>query len=286
MSSISYSGGTIIDTSFTGDTRGAIATGLINALVSAGWTSISGSGTDQVLRSASTPAGHNISMRVYDPGTGNCARVAMRNAAGTQVSHDYFLLPGASKTFYVIACRYNFFIFTPGTSAAREFVCGGTLAVPTFIETYLTVADLGWIQGKAINDTTTTVAGSFRTRLSSNAAHSTGLANATLSNVTNATSPSGMQQLIARMAASNNSGFDSGSRWADDTLRVIEAEIAWGTAMGSEGKSYGFIHNCMIVTGTYAADDRTITSFDGHAWHAITGSNTADRKGTLFFAIT
>ncbi|MEN6537782.1 MAG: hypothetical protein ABFD89_29290, partial [Bryobacteraceae bacterium] len=207
MSSILYSGGTIVDTTFTGDTRAAIATALIAELVNAGWTSISGSGTDQVLQSAATAEGSNsICMRVYDPATGNCARVAMRNAAGSLVSQDFYLLPGSGKTYRMIACKHNFFAMTPGASATREFVCGGTLAVPSFLNGVLT-GDLGFIQGNGASDTDTFVRRSFRRSLNGYTvngnydARFSGLAMATLTNYTGSATAAGNAQLIVRAGA-------------------------------------------------------------------------------------
>lgn len=293
MSSIPYSGGTIIDTTFVGDTRAAIATAVIAQLLAAGWTSIAGAGTDQVLESATTPEGSNtICMRVYDPLANNCARILMRDAAGVRISQDVYLLPAGAKTFRIIACKFNFFVFVPGASVAREFACGGTLAVPGFLSGVLT-SELGFLQGNATGDAAVVLGSSFRTRLSAveeQSRHS-GLVNATLMNVNNNNDNIGNQRLIFRGGSrANNNGNTCAYRWADDTVRVIEAEIAWGiSGWGDEAKSYGFLHNCMIASASYAADDRTITSYDAHAWHAITSANAGlsgiEAPGTLFVAI-
>jgi hypothetical protein len=293
MSSIPYSGGTIVDTTFTGDTRANIVSNIIAQLVNAGWTSISGSGTDQVLQSAATADGNSICMRVYDPGSGNCARILMRDAAGTRISNDTYLLPGASKTFRIIACKYNFFVFTPGTSAAREFVCGGTLALPAWLSGVIT-GDFGFLQGNSDSDTNATVGHSFRTRLCTNGSSSpnrgSGLVNGNLMNFSN-NNTVGPQTLVCRLPAILNAGALLAYRWMDDTQRSQEAEIAWGlTSYNDEPKSYGFIHNCMTLSAPYAADDRSISSYDGHAWHAVTnnngGQNAVSAAGTLLVAIT
>ncbi|MEN6537840.1 MAG: hypothetical protein ABFD89_29580, partial [Bryobacteraceae bacterium] len=81
-----------------------------------------------------------------------------------------------------------------------------------------------------------------------------------------------------------------GLRWYDGTLRTAEAELAWAPEnTAGESQSFGFIHNCMGVSASYPADDRSITAYDGHPWHAVTSENNGEaavtKPGTLFVAI-
>lgn len=295
MSSIPYSGGTIYNNTFVGGTRAQIVTGLETALGTAGWSTISGAGTGDVLmKSAVTPASasNSIRMRLYDPGAGNCAQVTMKNDAGDKVSQIYYLLPAALKTFRVIACKYNFFIMTAGTSAAREFLCGGTLYIPTFLEGVI-IGDLGWIQGNAISDTDATARSSFRTLLGAfiNVSHRcSGLVNGSLVDLSNGANGIGNPALVLRYGA--NVGVLGGhNRWHDDSLHVSEAALSWGlTAVTDEGKVRGLIHNAMVINDAYAGDDVSISAYDGHAWYAITNNNAgiaaSSAKGTLLIAIT
>lgn len=295
MSSIPYSGGTIYNNTFTGDSRAAIVAGLETALGTAGWSTISGAGTGDVLmKSAVTPASasNSIRMRLYDPGSGNCAQVTMKNDAGDRTSQIFYLLPAASKTFRVIACKYNYFIFTAGTSASREFLCGGTLYIPAFLETVIT-ADLGFINGNAISDTDTTVRATFRTGLkcigtTTNNGRFSGLVNGTLSDMVGSGNV-GMPCIVApfpsHVAVVNHSYV-----WHDDSQLCSEAMISWGATAATTGKVRGMIHNCMVLTESYAADDATISSYDSHAWLAITNSNSGtdalDHRGTVFVAVS
>jgi len=299
MSSIPYSGGTINNSTFTGTNRQLVVTGLQDALINAGWEVISGEDSaDVLMKSAVTPtsASNSIRMRLLDPGSGNCAQVTMKNDAGDRTSQIFYLLPAALKTFRVIACRYNFFITTAGTSASREFLCGGTLYIPTFLEGVIN-GDLGFIWGNAVSDTDTVVQSSPRTVLCQSTSagasnfRASGLVNGSLSDQTSrAGGIAGNMQFIARLAT-NTSQIAYGYRWHDDSLHTSEAMLAWGLTSGAdESKVRGIVHNCMILSETWAGDDTTISSYDTHAWYAITNNNSgsaaAYAKGTLLAAIT
>ena len=288
MSSIPYSGGYSVDDTFAADTRGDLASGLITALQGAGWSTISGSGADQVLQSATTSAGNSICVRVYDPGAGNCARVALRNAAGTLIANDCYLLAGAGKVYNVLACKYNFFAFTAGASPAREFLAGGTLAIPSFLEPYVT-GELGWIQGNATSDGDTTARYSFREHLTSwiqtgaSGCRASAIALGALQNFSGASGNAGAPALIIRQGSGANQS--ALAPWADGTLRTLEAELAWSPT-GGDGdlRTWGTIHNAMLLMNPLSVDDRSITDYDGHGWHAITASNSGSanaRPGTL-----
>lgn len=290
MSSIPYSGGVIVDTTFAGSSRSAIATAVIAQLINAGWASISGSGTDQVLQCARTAQGTNsISMRVYDPGSGTCAQVFLRSAAGDKISSAFYLVPGASTTYRIIACKHNFFILVEGSTASRQFLCGGTVAVPSFLDGVIT-GDLGFLQGNGQTDTDTTVRQSFRTVFHAGISGSNkgaALVNGNLLDYSGYSSAQpGYLQLLAKQPTCGS--FATGYRWYDATLRAMEAEIGWGpTAVTDEGRSIGFLHNCMLLSDTYVGDDRSITSYDGHAWCSITNNYLSlPFRGTLFVAIS
>lgn len=294
MSSIPYSGGTIYDAQFTctTGTRREVVDGLVAGLGAAGWTTVSGAGTGDVLMSsAATADGNSIRMRIWDPGSASTARVTMKNAAGTITGQEYFLLTGAGAVYRVIACKYNFFIFT-AASAAREVLFGGTLSIPSFLSGVVT-GDLGWIQGNATSDTDVSASReTFRHALviAFNPSRAEVLVTGTLT-VLNVGGLGSMQLACRWGSMWGGSGHTAGYRWFDNTVRSIEAELIAGhTLVSNEGKSIGFLHNCMLVGDAYPADDRTVTSYDGHAWHAIsnnlTGANGSRPRGCLFVAIT
>lgn len=299
MSSIPYSGGTIVNTTFTTTTgtRQEIVTAMETQLTNAGWTVISGSGTGTVLLESATtasPKSNVIRVQLLEVGSGNCAQVKIQNTAGTLTSQAHFLLPAAGKTFRIIACKYNFFVKTAGAPAAREFVCGGTLHIPTNLET-INTGSLGWIQGNAISDTDTTNVNAFTKYLFNQGFNSVNgrsaqIRNGVLMQDTGGMTPGGGQQLVAPSCSGITDYNGHVYRWADDALVVREAMLAFGnSAITGEAKIQGMIHNCMVISESFSIDDTTITSYDGHAWFGLTNNNagaTWGARGTLFVAVS
>lgn len=295
MSSIVYSGGTIINTTFTcvAGTRAEIVTGLGAALVAAGWQSL-GSG---LYRSAETaaPKSNSIRVKLTDPGSGNCARVQIQNDTGDRVSQQAFLLPGAGKVYRVIACQYNFFCFTPGSSAGREYVAAGTLHIPDHLDG-ITAGSLGWLQGNAINDGDGTARASFRNRLSSydpgasSAIHSV-IRNGSLLDLQNGAFGASLGLVAIGTSSLQQDSTKPGYRWADDSVAAWEAIMYFGVSgQNDEAKRQGLLHNCFVSADSYAADTVPTAAYDGHNWFAITGGNGGNggaggwARGTLFVA--
>lgn len=288
MSSVIYSGGTIVNTTFTctTGTRAEIVTGLGAALVSAGWTSI-GSG---VYESATTaaPKSNFIRVKLNDPGSGNCAQVRIEDVGAVRASNYFWLLPAAGKVYRVIACKYNFFCFTAIPTASREFLAAGTLHIPAFLEG-VTNGALGWIQANSNNDADTTVRDSWRTVLNSGGS---GQSPSWIRNnvAVNLSSAFGLY-LNSAHAPGATFATAIGYRWADGSLCTSEAIVSFGNAAsGDEPRRQGILHNAMMVSESYPGDDITITSYDGHAWYGVTvtnaGSGSQYIRGTLFLAIT
>jgi hypothetical protein len=289
---IQYSGSTIINTTFTGDTRANIASNVITQLLAAGWVNVSGSGNDQVLKCATTASGLTglqIAVRVYDPGSGNCARVALRNVSGTRIGYDLYLLPAASKTFRIIANKYQFLCFTPGASAAREFVVAGQLYVPSWLTG--TSINAGFAHNNAQNDTDTTAYQCFRNALNcqkNGACNQTTLVSDTLLNQNGFTAIS-TQRLAVLASSALADSSTAGYRWADNTLAVNDALVSSGLASTSdEAKIQGQMWDACVIGDSFTVD--TTISLDGHTWWAITGSNGgtggSQGRGTLFVAVT
>jgi hypothetical protein len=291
MSSIPYSGGTIVNTTFTttSGTRQEIVTALETQLTAAGWSVISGSGTGTVvMKSAVTasPKANSIRVRLLEVGSGNCAQIKIENDAGTLTSQAYYLLPSAGKVFRIIACKYNFFCFNAVTTTARSFVAAGTLHIPDFLDG-VTTADLGWIQGNGASDSDATIRQTFRTTLDLSEWCSQ-IRNAALLNLT--TIGFGSQSLKAVSLCGRVNSNTNGYRWVNNALVSAEAAMGFSvTGSGDENKMQGMIHNCMVISDTFAGDDISVTSYDSHSWFAITQSHSgssAVARGTLFVAIT
>jgi hypothetical protein len=295
---IQHPGGTIISTTFVGGTKLQIVNALNTQLKLAGWTAISGDGTgDVILESATTPTANNfIRVRLRDSAATNCAVLNMQNTSASKVSGNMFLLPAAAKTFRILANKYMFFCFTPGTTASREYWMCGTLWIPTDLHGVIT-GELGIASGNGNSDTDTTVRPSFRTLLqchpfSGGGQAWSGLCNSNLSEIVNNgvtdAGPGGPRLIIP--VAAQTSYYYIGYRWHDDSLDVSDPVIAWGLTNGNidEAKKRGQLWGCMLLTDSFAAD-QVLTSFDGHDWWGITNSNAGTSqhaRGTLFFATT
>ena len=295
---IQYAGGTNVNTTFTTTvgTRQEIVTGVQTALTTAGWTVISGGGTGDVLmQSATTPTANNqIQARLYDPGAGSCAQVFIRNIAGTKVSAATYLLPAALKVFRVIANKYQAFVFTPGSSAAREFVAFGVPYIPTFLHGVIT-AEFGWIVGNAIVDTDTTVRPAFRTILGGQSTagsesacygailNTNLLNNCLVNNVVHVGAVRVQANPYNQLVTVNTNAY----RWHDDSLNASEALVAWGlTLFSDESKIRGQLWDAIVISDPFAAD--TTITLDARSWFAITNSNagtTVIARGTLFLVI-
>ena len=288
---IQYPGGVIVNATFTGTTKQDIVSNLQTHLTAAGWTVVSGGGTTDVLmQSASTPtAANSIRVRLRSTNLTNCACLNMRNNAGDRVSQDYFLLPGAAKTYRVIANKYQFFCFTPGTSAAREFVCMGTLHTPSFLHGVIN-GELGWIQGNCSNDGGTSIIRTFRGSLNTcDNSWNTTLCNGSMYNHDGGGGALLMDQRLITPQSAYYQQPTIGYRWHDDSLLISDPLLAFGMSGSTdEAKIRGQLWGAMVLSAPFAADT-ILTAIDSHDWMAITNSNSGDTqhgRGTLFVAIT
>jgi hypothetical protein len=301
---LQYTGGPNINNTFTNTTgtRQEIVTGLQNALVAAGWTVISGSGTSNVLiESATTPAPQSLVCRVnlQDPGSGNCAQVKFRNQANSKSQTNFHpLFPQASKVWRIIANKYQFFIFsTASTSVGREFVCGGVPYLPSFLQGVITEAI--WSHSNGGSDTDTAVRSSFRTNLTLGVQNNHG----TIWNTCNLNQwenystqinnlTTGWPLLSSQVGAlyQQNAGttlFPTYT-WHDDSLLTYEPLIGWGlTGYGDTNKFRGQLWDAAIVGDSFAAD--VTTTFDSRNWWNITynnsGATSAYARGSLLIVV-
>lgn len=296
---LQYSGGTIVHTTFTctTGTRQEIVTGLQTALTSAGWTVTSGGGTgDVIMTSATTPQGLSMSVRLHDPGSGSLARVYARNAAGSIVATSHIpLLTAAGKVYRVNACQYQCFIYTEGSTAAREFGAWGVLYIPSFLTSAITSCI--WSCSNTDTESNTTVRPSFRTTLgglntsgNEQQPYTFTSLNGNNVNLTGFNTYSrGMIRLVAPTGAIGVKPED-GYRWHDDSLQANEPLVAFGlSATTDEAKIRGQLWNACLLSQGYAPE--TTITLDGHNWTALTASNDGSGtygipKGTLFLATT
>ncbi len=298
--SIQYQGSTIINATMNSaaGTRAELAQWVRDQLILAGWSS-SGSATDYQVTSATTPQSLACRVRCYDPGSGNCALFKMSNTGGTKTqAGTLFLLPAAAKVWRIIANKYQFFVFTPGVSAAREFMCGGVPWVPSWGG----ATEAIWGVNNSESDTSVTVRKTFRTLLhgSSGAAtpgNQVGIFNGTIAEANNsgAILSSGAIQLFPVVAmgsvAADSASSVAGYRWSDGSVITCDAVLGWGLAStlltSAEPKAAGQIWDAAVFLGAWT-NDTTIT-YDGRSYYPITLSNAvadSDQSGSLFVAVT
>lgn len=291
---IQYAGGTNVNTTFSNSgspTRREIVDGIVAALTTAGWSTISGGGTGDVLmESVATPAGLKMRVRLLDPGSGNCAQIKARNTSNTiSQAGALHLLPGASKTWRVIANQYQCFIFVAGTNAAREYAAWG---VPYTFDSSLT--SCFWAVSNSQSDSDTTVRPTFRTSLHHGANFSVGNqiycvnSSGWEANGTNFSYFFGGPALLVIPATTIAAHFASASgyRWHDGNALIAEPYLSFGaTYNNDEGKIRGQLWDAFFTTEAFTVDT-TLTSIDSHNWWCVTNNNTgtlnAVPRGSLF----
>lgn len=284
--------GTIVNTTFTGGTKLQIVNALNTHLKTAGWTAISGDGTnDVILESATTPtASNSIRVRLRETGLTNCALINMQNTAATKVSQSLFLLPSTSRTYRIVANKYQFFCWAPGT-AAREWIMLGTLFIPSWLHGVIT-GDLGFAACNSSGDASATVSATFQTANNMGDANNhtwSAILNGGLTDAGNnswtASAPRWVVQTHTAPARTNLSGY----RWHDGTLTISDPLLAFGVLLNSDPALIrGQLWGCMWVSDYYAPDT-VWTGVNGHDWISIGGNagvDGSDAKGTLFMATT
>jgi len=164
---IRYSGGTYVNTTFVASgTKQDLANNIETALLAAGFTTVSGSGTTNLLmQSAATPFPHQMRFRFKAQNTS--VTVSIENVSGSiagtnTTTGGVSLTPRAGNTWRVVANKYQFVIFVVGEpSVLGEFVFG---CVP-FVPTFLTATYVGILLGSKAGDNDASTYTTWRTNL-------------------------------------------------------------------------------------------------------------------------
>lgn len=289
--SFQYTGGTIVYSTFTGTSRASIVENSVVHMTSAGWTEVVGTSTvgNRWYDSATTPAPQSLNcrVRIYDPGTGTCARAVFRSQDELQIGIDHYLEPLAGRIFTIVAYKHQICMFVAQSLAARTFVMGG---VP-FLETFLTtgasaITQAIWSQGNASSDTDTTAEESFRTRGHARGGRTWNTLNTTAWNTAGGGGAIGTQRLLVNIRGNNGDGtnLDEPTYWHNDYATKIPARICWGpTASSVAAEINGQLWGGAVICKDYPME--TVATFDSHNWIAITNSNITDYgRPTLFLA--
>jgi hypothetical protein len=288
---IQYAGGTRVNYTFTdAGTRADLVSKLETQLGNAGWSTISGGGTGDVLmKSAVTPDGLSIRFRLYDPGSGNCAQITMKNNAGTLTSQTIWLLP-ASADWRIVANKYQFFMFRRGATnraLARGIAMGGTIWMPASQVTLLgSDKDCGWMQGTSTSDTDATARQSFRTKLTpiGTSPRASSLYTSFLIDVSD--NP-GLSQPTLMIPSLTVDTTKPSFAWQGGERHQMEALIGWSPDSSSSSRMVikGQLWDGMVLSGQ-ATGESTI-SYDGHTFIAITDQAADEIRGvgTLHIAV-
>jgi len=288
-------------TTFTGDTKANICAGVEAALNAAGWSTISGHGTtDMVLQTGTTSQGYALRAHFKDNG-GTCIQVSMVTTDGAKAStvgtaYGASLLPGVAKVWQIVANPYQFVLWVPGDSTvAREFCLFSCPYVPSF---FLPMPQyIGILHTNTLSDSSTDdPQNNFRYSAvdwGQNAAPNfvclfgTSIWENANNRWNNSNYPS-MPLFVTPISAwGGNANVTAGSerfyRYQNGNLFSMDAMLAWGlTAFGDEPKVACQLWDALLICGPFAMD--TVTAFDTHNWVCITDSNTSQTKVSLWIA--
>lgn len=226
----------------------------------------------------------------------NCLQVTIENSAGTLAGtsgsgngQGGCLLPAAAKTFRILASQFHGMVFTPGVSAAREFVHFGMPFVPTDLTG---VTDIGFVLSNTQNDGSSSSVPCWRYGPSINIGSNTpqsnsGIYNANLMEQAQSTNHAGAFNCVT-LATTNDAGalLTAGYRWKNDAKKLAEVLLCFGaTAMSDEGKIAGIFYDIAYIGDTFAID--TTDTFNGHTWFNLSNGNTSTGplRGGMWWAL-
>lgn len=133
---VNKAGGTNVYASTAPASASALVDFLETNLATAGWTVVSGAGTDAItFRSAATANG-SYQMRVITSVSSTRVRLKAAAGDGTSEQSNYFtnLLPDGSSTWYLLANKYAFVVFEGGkVGTSQKFGMAGCLYLPSSI---------------------------------------------------------------------------------------------------------------------------------------------------------
>lgn len=295
--SIQYAGGTNANAVFTGDTKTNLITGITTNMFTAGWTVVSGYGTNDVkMQSVATPQGNQIRVRVWDGG-GTCVRVQLRNTTETiNQSDSCYLLPATAKSFRIIANKYQFCVNSPTSTNSRDSLLCSAMFIPShLVAVGLTTSAFIIGDGGSDSDASNS-RGSLRRSLNgrgfagaSPCQGFTLLGSVGVEYNNMAADPAqtyfGLPAFVTPQAAILH-GI-TGFRWHDDSAMLVEPLFGWGSpTIDSEHKIRGIVWDAAVATESYPMD--IATTFDSHNWINITANNggylstPSSMKGSLF----
>jgi hypothetical protein len=268
---IQYTASFYYNASVTGGTRALLADAVKDAMVAAGWTlNRTAAANDYFLESGVAANSLQIRARVYDPGSGNCARVYLLNTAETIncSASPVFLLPGTTYIFSgnAFQCLMQQSVWT---GVSRTFGFWGV----GYTESFNTATALG-LQMCNGADAGGSIQTSFQEARTAVLFGTISNGSAIATNTSGNGIPRlGLYTLITGVATT----------WAaDNSLHVYEPLVAWSAISGSDSTDLRVrmqLYDAMIVAGAWNAG--TDITWDSKTWRAVTHQNTSDYM-TLF----
>lgn len=310
--SISFSGGPIIFNSITSDTTSHLIGGIQTALVSAGWTVISGGATTNlVMQTVSTPQGLAMRFKFHDNGytvssvatiqisiqTTNGATIGADNSSG----NSPWLRVNTTTNYTIIAGPYYFWLVVPGSYA--DYGLFGFGGVP-FIESFQTATtQLGYLvtQTKGIG-APTGVSPTFR--INNSCCLQNQVAQTQLIYNTNYISLDGSSQsgrntqgdsgyirawlpAFSQQYCNATSGMNM-VQFSDGSFATADPWVGWDSTTsvhpadtGDTSFIQGMLWDAVFIFDNSQIGDAT-TTFLGHNWYAISNLQTP----TLWVATT
>jgi hypothetical protein len=290
---------TIATTGTKQDLINSIETALKNG--TSGWTTVSGSGTTNLLMSSgTTPQGLQIRARFKD-NSGGGIQVYMENSNSTlqdtlTSGYGATLMATVGRTYQVIGSLYQFLIYKDGSDRAVVWV--GMPQLPSHLTSVTTAA--GWLVSNAYSDSDATSranltvgaglgwasAGNCELLLNSSYWSSTSDTNAC-----NGASSIGSPRLVLNGVGSEFSMTISTAntyRWGDDSVVTGDVYIAWGsTGKTIEAKLRGQVWDAVYIADSVAIN--TTAVFSSHTFQAVTSGSSGIQqvlvRGGLWFAI-
>jgi hypothetical protein len=297
FSATTYTGGANVSSTFATTVQQDVASGIEDALNSAGWITISGHHSiPTVLQSSMSPDPQNLRMLVNLYSSTNCLGVTVQNVAGTKAgtqgtSNGGFLLP-SNGSYQVIANKYQAFVFVPGSNTARGYVGFGIPALPTFLQAgqASVIYEAIWLNANAASDSDTTARGSFRSSLGwngSSVGNCTFITNGNIWEVANNPGGGGNGTFTVLNQFGNIFPATTASwyRWHDTSAFLGDPIMFWGlTSASDESMGRGILWDCFISNEAYSIDT-TLTAIDGANWWNLTNNNTGSSstgRGSVF----
>lgn len=304
--SIQAAAGGCFNSTFTASgTKQDLADNIETALLAAGWTTISGSGTSNLLmQTGTTPYGHQMNFR-FKAQT-NCVVISIESTDGTTIvggnstTAGIPLLPVNTEIWRVIANQFQFCIFVDASpTVARRFAIGSVPYVPSFLTG---VAYAGLLMGNAINDSDTTSRASFRTLLglynngcaNYQAVYGSTIfenANSAIANANAANSPSFCE--VPQTAGGGgrstiNTFYVMPYHWANGDVITCDTWIAFALSLTTTEfmKRFQLWDSIILLDGFTAGGTPTTTTIASRTCQNITdsnfGGNTNSARGSLF----